>query len=631
MRSAIVCMPFASMRRPSLQIGLLAAIARSHGLPCDTWHLNLDFAFRMDAAFYEVLCQFRGQLIGDWLFSLEAFGGAAPDQADGFSDDFRVSLDALRPNGGDIGAELRHLRRVTVPAFLAHASAAVDWSSYDVIGFTSTFQQHVAALAMARRIRALAPAAWIVFGGANLEGAMGVETARCFDVVDYVVSGEGDFAWPSLLKAFQSGTDPLEIAGVIGRENGCIRRGPAPRPFNNLDANPPPDYAEYFRRAEELGLLSHAGRREVQIPFESSRGCWWGEKSHCTFCGLNGSTMHYRSKTPARVVQELQTLARETRSFDFEAVDNILDRQYFDKLFSELTRKNLDFTFFYEVKANLDRHLIAGLKAGGVTRIQPGIESLSTRILKLMRKGATAIQNVNLLRWATYYGIGVSWNMLWGFPGEEPDDYRSQRALITRLAHLQPPEACGPVWMERFSPMFTDQQHFKRVFMRPAPSYAYVYPASTSLDDIAYFFDYALEGTLAADAFVDLAEVIGSWQTAWRSETKPALNFRSAGDLIQIYDERRPGEEGVFTFEGPLAHAYLACVDDPVFDSKVAAVIGAPYPIAEIRSALSRFCDLGLMMRDGDRYLALALPATRGRYLQYASETAKCASSKSRN
>ena len=614
MDAVIVCMPFASIRRPSLQGGLLAAIARAHGFHCDTLHLNLDLATAIDLPIYEALCQYRGHLLGEWLFSLAAFGDRSPDPDDRFPQAVEAALRQLLPEVTDIGALLGKLRRENVPRFLADATAAIEWQRYDVIGFTSTFQQHVASLAMGRRIRSVAPRAKIVFGGANLEGSMGLETVRAFDVVDFAVSGEGDEAWPALLKALAEGTDPFEIPGVIGRCGGAIKQGPPPRPFERLDANPTPDFTEYFARAETSGLLPKAGRRDVQIPFESARGCWWGAKSHCTFCGLNGKTMRFRAKSPARTMQELGELASQTRSFNFEAVDNILDPTYLDAFFTEVATRGYDFTFFYEVKANLDRRQIATLRAGGVKRIQPGIESLSTHVLKLMGKGATAIQNVNVLRWATYYDIGASWNILWGFPGEDPQDYASQTALIPRLAHLQPPEACGRVWMERFSPMFTDRRRFNHQSIQPALSYRYVYPSSVVTDDLAYFFDYQLEGTLGADAFAGLGKAVDAWQSAWTGAARPALTYRSAGDLLQIDDERSPGTEGIFTFEGALARAYLACVDAPVFDSDVAAAIGLPYSHAQIEDALSEFCRLGLMMKDGSRYLALALPATRWRH-----------------
>src|SRR5690348_13883422 len=74
---ALVNMPFASILRPSIQVGLLKSIAASHAFPVTALHLNLDFAQRIGTALYEGLCQHRGRLFGDWLFSIAAFGTEA--------------------------------------------------------------------------------------------------------------------------------------------------------------------------------------------------------------------------------------------------------------------------------------------------------------------------------------------------------------------------------------------------------------------------------------------------------------------------------------------------------------------------------------------------------------------------
>ena len=119
-----------------------------------------------------------------------------------------------------------------------------------------------------------------------------------------------------------------------------------------------------------------------------------------------------------RVLDEFAQQARRYRSFHFEAVDNVLDIAYLKDLFPVLAATEAGYEIFYEVKANLSREQLRLMAKAGVTHIQPGIESLSSNVLRLMRKGVRAVQNVNLLRWSQYYGIRVSWNLIWGFPGE---------------------------------------------------------------------------------------------------------------------------------------------------------------------------------------------------------------------
>ena len=47
-----------------------------------------------------------------------------------------------------------------------------------------------------------------------------------------------------------------------------------------------------------------------------------GAAHQCTFCGLNGTSLGYRSKSPERVLAEVRELEDRYGVSDFEAVDN---------------------------------------------------------------------------------------------------------------------------------------------------------------------------------------------------------------------------------------------------------------------------------------------------------------------
>src|SRR6516165_9843126 len=91
----LVSMPFMDPDRPSIQLGLLKAITARYGFPVRTYHAYLDFAVQIGVEYYKLLCQHRGTLVGDWLFSLEAFGDAAPDQGARMLDDLADDLSYL--------------------------------------------------------------------------------------------------------------------------------------------------------------------------------------------------------------------------------------------------------------------------------------------------------------------------------------------------------------------------------------------------------------------------------------------------------------------------------------------------------------------------------------------------------
>jgi ribosomal peptide maturation radical SAM protein 1 len=607
--TVLVSMPFMEVDRPSIQLGLLRAIGVAHDFPVRTLHANLDFAARVGVKYYRLLCERRQRMLADWLFSVEAFGDSAPDQHGGLIDEIADELSYLGGSPADRRDQLMRTRTHDVPAYLDDLVESFPWDGVRVVGFTSTFQQNTASFALARRLKARLPGIVTVFGGANFDGEMGREWVRSVDCVDFAVIGEGDVAFPALLDALAAGADPGTIPGVARRVDGATVATPPMPPLRLLDDLPAPDYDEYFERAEALGLQERAGHRRVWLPFESARGCWWGEKHHCTFCGLNGSNMVFRAKSPERVAAELAAQARRYRNFRFEAVDNILDMDYLRRLFPELIASGATYELFYEIKANLTRDQFRLLGQAGVTQVQPGLESLSSRVLGLMRKGVRAAQNVNVLRWGAYYGIKVSWNLLWGFPGEAAEDYQEQAEVLPHLVHLQPPAGTSRIWLERFSPLYTEASSGVRM-RTPELSYRYVYPSAVDLDRAAYFFEYEMEDALPDSAYTGVSDAVDAWQAARDGDGKPpVLKFWSAPGFVQIYDARRPGAEGTYTFEGDLADVYRLCSDRPITASAVAERLEHRLPVEGVQEAFDEFGKRGLMFLDGTLGLALALPA----------------------
>src|SRR5262249_9640089 len=68
-------------------------------------------------------------------------------------------------------------------------------------------------------------------------------------------------------------------------------------PERDIDAVVELDYRSFLR-----SYSTHFPNKEIPpiLLFETSRGCWWGERSHCTFCGLNGLTMNYHAMSPQK-------------------------------------------------------------------------------------------------------------------------------------------------------------------------------------------------------------------------------------------------------------------------------------------------------------------------------------------
>ena len=611
----LVSMPMASMARPSIQIGLLATAAQNAGYRAETYHASLDFGADVLNALgsvhehsptllleqsdhYSQLADDRGML-GDWLFAREAFGDDTPRTPE-------ISVATAADRVGLDLEQLELIRREVVPSFLDDALATLDLDEFDVIGFSSTFQQTVASLALARRIKAKSPDTITLFGGANFDGPMGRELIRSMGDIDLVLQGEADSSFIELLHRLRDRADVLDVPGVLVRLGETVLSGPASRPVENLSAPGAPAYDEYFERAEARRLLPSGAHRFVKVPFESARGCWWGEKAHCTFCGLNGDTMAFRPKPSADVLNEIAELTRRYGTLRLFAVDNILDTDHLKPMFDTFIKQGLTLDLFYEVKADLGPADLQRLRRAGITTIQPGIESLSSHVLGLMRKGTRASWNVNLLRWARVFGIEVAWNVLWGFEGETDADYTEQIELSSKLHHLQPPDGMGRVWLERFSPMFQDPAAFGMTNVRPAAGYQQIFPERVDLDEVAYFFDYEAESNVTEETITGLSNGLEAWVKSWAGEHLPSLVRHRGPNFIRIVDDR--GDQTMIReFDGPVAAIHEACMYQPRTAKQVAEALGG-VDQQSVVTVLDELTDLGLMMRDRALYLALAVP-----------------------
>lgn len=604
---ALVIMPFASTMAPSIQVGLLQSIARLAGHRCNSYYFNLDLARELGVDPYERLAHLPLPLLGEWLFSAVAFADTPPDPDDHFLS--TIDLAALERRLDLSGAQLRGIRHQIVPALIDRiASECSGITQCDIVGFSSVFQQTVASIALARRIKTIAPQVVTIFGGANFQGQMGIELLKKVSCIDYVAIGESDESFPKFLDAIAEGHEVLDVPNIIGRAQ--LEQPPqSQRLTTGLDQLPIPDYDDFFARAEDLGLVPAQRRSEIELPIEASRGCWWGAKHHCVFCGLDAATMKYRRKSPERVLRELSEQTERYGTFRFLTTDAIVDMEHLKTLFPAIAQARFGFDLFFEVKSNLRREQLRSLRHGGVARIQPGIESLSSKVLSLIDKGVTGIQNINFLRWSRYFDFAVDWNFIWGFPGEDEQSYFDMAKITERLHHLQPPANVGPVQMHRFSPIFHDRRRFPVHFMKAEAGYGFAFPPDIDLDAIAYYFDFKFEAKLPEDGHNALRAAVDQWRARWKMTTVPKLTYQFAPGIVVI-DDSRPCERSIhYTLRGAIANLYNACSDYPNSLERLLSRSGDEFSTKDIAEALDDLVERGLMISEGDIYLSLALPA----------------------
>jgi ribosomal peptide maturation radical SAM protein 1 len=313
-------------------------------------------------------------------------------------------------------------------------------------------------------------------------------------------------------------------------------------PAKDLGNSPVPVFDDYLQALE---MEKAAGRLPAHLPeglpLESSRGCWWGMKNHCTFCGLNGTGMDFRTKPPERMIEEIRELIDRYDPPYLSFTDNIMPLSYFQTVLPELASWNKKPGIFYEVKANLKYDQLELMARAGLTQIQPGIESLSTNVLKLMRKGISAIQNLALLRDAASLDLYVLWNILYGFPGEEVADYSALPDLFLKIEHFRPPGYCVPIVVDRFSPHHADPVGFGIGSYKPYEGFAALFPPGAPLMDLGYHFigQHSTAFTSDGTALERLHNGYDAWKASWdrRPPVLAALSMGTGAPVV-IADTR---------------------------------------------------------------------------------------------
>ena len=597
-----VVMPFADFSRPAIGVSLLEATARERGYTAAIEYCNLAFADRIGGSAYGMISSGLAPdlLVGEWVFAEEVFGDRIPP-----GEDFLERVMA-----SEVGPELLTSiagARSAARAYLDDCVGRVMAHRPRIVGFTTTFHQTCACLALAKRLKALRDPPLVVFGGANCEGEMGAQLLDTAPWIDAVFCGEADESFPRFLD-LTFGGEPAPVAGVLTRDGP--REATRSLPVTDLDGLPIPDYDEYFAQAAVSEQCREAASHVV---VETSRGCWWGVRHHCTFCGLNGDTMAFRSKSPQRAFDEILWLARRHGLSRVGCVDNILDMRYIETLFPMLADSGLELEMFYEVKANLRYDHLVKLHRGGIRQIQPGIESFSNRVLKLMDKGVSGLQNVQLMRWCEELGIECSYNILAGFPGEPPEEYERMAELIPLLEHLEPPLSTARLRLDRFSPFHANSEHYGFRRMRPARAYFYVFPLGRrEMSRLAYFFDYDYDDERIPETYLEpvMQAVSGWWRRRADEERRPCLDAEADGDAIVVRDTREVATAAEHRLEGVEALVYARCDRAATVQTLVQdEAIGADEEA--VRDALDRLAADRLLVEDEGRHLSLAVFRSR--------------------
>ncbi len=611
-------MPWTTLREPSLGLGILSAILGRNGISCRILHLNIFLLQLLRWETYHGLS--RAYALNDFIFSGILDPTITNSQQRWLRDKVRELMGGrvFDPQlfGGSEGLveKLLNLRNAIIPDWLAEWADVIASEEANLIGFTCMFDQTIASLALAKLISKRAPDKIIVFGGYAVKSPTAQMILRSSPWIDAICDGEGEVTIVELAR-YAAGEIPLTaVSGIVFRSpSNELISTPSP-PQVDLNLNPTPNFDDFFADVRRLSEEYLVDIVPVSLPIENSRGCWWGMKSHCVFCGIKDADLAYRARDARIALETLAELHQRYGIKEFRFSDNILPTQYFDTLLPQLVKLGSPYQLACEMKSNINEGRFALLARSGFIAVQPGIESFSFNVLNQMRKGVLPVQNVYTLLLGCRFGVRVNWNLLYGFPNDEPSEYDMMRTLLPRLVHLDPPVSCIPVQITRHAPLEKEPERFGIAKATAEPFYAlifsehYINQTGFDIQDYCYYFERPFVNSLKLQLIYDqINEIVANWRTLYSS--KKVWLFREGidnSDEIIIHD-KRGSEEIVYRLNSSEAEVLIAC-SGPLSMNSLRELKFQKVVHFEIDRVIDKLDDFGLIFREGKHIVSLVMP-----------------------
>ncbi len=257
----------------------------------------------------------------------------------------------------------------------------------DAVGISVCFPgQLQPAYAFALKLKRLLPEVHLTAGGPGITQLFirlrGHDLARALGPFDSAVVFEGEHALLGLCRALDEKRELRGLPNIVHRDALLGAKWASGEGAEDLRVLPAPDF-------DGLPLDLYFSP-SLTLPYDPTRGCYWGK---CTFChyGLaETGTASYRERGAERTVDHLTALADKygTRTF-YLSQDSVAPKTLL-KIAQEISRRGLDLKWATDLKP--EKYLTAerarALYDGGGVACALGVESANPRVLAMIDKGA---------------------------------------------------------------------------------------------------------------------------------------------------------------------------------------------------------------------------------------------------
>lgn len=256
------------------------------------------------------------------------------------------------------------------------------------------------------------------------------------ELVDIVVTGEGDEKFSQLVERIRNKQSLEDIKGIVFKQNGEIKYTGMDENFLDLDNLPIPNYRlvdfEYYSTQRRRFM----GDKKRVVDFNPSRGC----PCRCAFCyNIKFNRRHWRMMSADKL---LDTIAEIKRRHGVDAINFVADNFFVDKnrvynICKGMIDRKFDIRWHSDIRIDTflryENDLTELVKKSGCSILTFGVESGADKILKLIQKDITTDDVLKAHKKAKDFGFMVNYHFMIGFPGETKKDILETIKLIRTL------------------------------------------------------------------------------------------------------------------------------------------------------------------------------------------------------
>lgn len=289
--------------------------------------------------------------------------------------------------------------------------------------------------AFLRELKKEFPQAKIVVGGEHVTACADYVLHDCPEI-DFVVRGEGEETFTSLLKALVESSDIAAVDGIVYRQREKVIFNRPRNRIQNIDSIPLPAWdllpiRSYIDNSYNLGF--NLGR---SMPMLASRGCPF----QCTFCSNPQMwTTAWNARSPELVVAEMKQYIWEYQvtNFDFFDLTTIVKKSWIIEFCQLLVKENLNITWQLPSGTRseaLDEEVTSWLYKAGCRSIIYAPESGSPEELKRIKKKVNLDKMLKSMRSTYLNGVRMKVNIVMGFPDATLRDVLNTYWFFVRMA-----------------------------------------------------------------------------------------------------------------------------------------------------------------------------------------------------